>query len=109
MSPAEDDSADVSSIFMKVKGICHKFPDDNICYNTYIVISLEQVTVTPTTSSDYNLIPLSGDQYSSCLCGNERKTLKWTMAPVALGERPVNGRNLFFSIKTSEILLSDTF
>ncbi|TDH15362.1 hypothetical protein EPR50_G00030870 [Perca flavescens] len=44
------------------------------------------VTVTPTPSLDYTLTPLSGDQYTSCLCGSERKTLSWTMAPSALGE-----------------------
>ncbi|XP_041795894.1 alpha-2-macroglobulin-like [Chelmon rostratus] len=43
------------------------------------------VTVTPTASLDYTLNPLSGDQYTSCLCGNERKTLRWTMAPSVLG------------------------
>uniref|UniRef100_UPI0037E96FAE alpha-2-macroglobulin-like n=1 Tax=Semicossyphus pulcher TaxID=241346 RepID=UPI0037E96FAE len=43
------------------------------------------VTVTPTPSLDYTLTPLSGDQYSSCLCGSERKTLSWTMDPSALG------------------------
>ncbi|XP_071327813.1 alpha-2-macroglobulin-like [Trachinotus anak] len=43
------------------------------------------VTVTPTPSLDYTLTPLSGDQYTSCLCGNERKTLSWTMAPSSLG------------------------
>ncbi|XP_034549611.1 alpha-2-macroglobulin-like isoform X2 [Notolabrus celidotus] len=44
------------------------------------------VTVTPTPSLDYTLTPLSGDQYTSCLCGNERKTLSWIMAPAALGD-----------------------
>ncbi|XP_069004470.1 alpha-2-macroglobulin-like [Embiotoca jacksoni] len=43
------------------------------------------VTVTPAPSSDYTLTPLSGDQYTSCLCGNERKTLSWTMTPTAVG------------------------
>ncbi|XP_019211899.1 pregnancy zone protein [Oreochromis niloticus] len=43
------------------------------------------VTVTPGPSSDYTLMPLSGDLYTSCLCGNERKTLRWTMIPTALG------------------------
>ncbi|XP_070684724.1 alpha-2-macroglobulin-like [Pempheris klunzingeri] len=43
------------------------------------------VTVTPAPSLDYSLTPLSGDQYTSCLCGSERKTLSWTMAPSALG------------------------
>ncbi|XP_038548725.1 alpha-2-macroglobulin-like isoform X2 [Micropterus salmoides] len=43
------------------------------------------VTVTPAPSLDYTLTPLSGDQYTSCLCGSERKTLSWTMAPSALG------------------------
>ncbi|XP_023284207.1 alpha-2-macroglobulin-like [Seriola lalandi dorsalis] len=44
------------------------------------------LTVTPTPSLDYTLTPLSGDEYTSCLCGNERKTLSWTMAPSVLGE-----------------------
>uniref|UniRef100_A0A8C9XCM4 Alpha-2-macroglobulin n=1 Tax=Sander lucioperca TaxID=283035 RepID=A0A8C9XCM4_SANLU len=43
------------------------------------------VTVTPTPSLDYTLTPLSGDQYTSCLRGSERKTLSWTMAPSVLG------------------------
>ncbi|KAI9548107.1 hypothetical protein NQZ68_013127 [Dissostichus eleginoides] len=43
------------------------------------------VTVVPEPSLDYTLTPLSGDQYTSCLCGGERKTLSWTMAPSALG------------------------
>ncbi|XP_045929768.1 alpha-2-macroglobulin-like [Micropterus dolomieu] len=43
------------------------------------------VTVTPAPSLDYTLTPLSGDQYTTCLCGSERKTLSWTMAPSALG------------------------
>uniref|UniRef100_A0A8C9XNQ4 Alpha-2-macroglobulin-like n=1 Tax=Sander lucioperca TaxID=283035 RepID=A0A8C9XNQ4_SANLU len=43
------------------------------------------VTVTPTPSLDYTLTPLSGDQYTSCLCGSEHKTLSWTMAPSVLG------------------------
>ncbi|KAM9318615.1 alpha-2-macroglobulin-like [Pholidichthys leucotaenia] len=43
------------------------------------------VTVTPAPSLDYTLTPLSGDLYTSCLCGNERKTLSWTMNPTALG------------------------
>nr|XP_020444082.1 alpha-2-macroglobulin-like [Monopterus albus] len=43
------------------------------------------VTVTPEPSSDYTLTPLSGDQYTSCLCGSERKTFSWTMNPSVLG------------------------
>ncbi|XP_047450260.1 alpha-2-macroglobulin-like isoform X2 [Mugil cephalus] len=44
------------------------------------------ITVTPTpSSSDYTLTPLSGDLYTSCLCGSERKTLSWTMIPLTLG------------------------
>jgi len=42
--------------------------------------------VTEARSPDYTLTPLSGDQYTSCLCGGERKTLSWTMTPTALGE-----------------------
>ncbi|XP_073338260.1 alpha-2-macroglobulin-like [Pagrus major] len=43
------------------------------------------VNVAPAASLDYTLTPLSGDRYTSCLCGNERNTLSWTMAPSALG------------------------
>ncbi|XP_029372544.1 alpha-2-macroglobulin-like [Echeneis naucrates] len=43
------------------------------------------VSVSPTSSSDYTLTPLSGDQYKSCLCGNQRRTVSWTMDPSALG------------------------
>lgn len=43
------------------------------------------ITVTPASSLDYTLTPLSGDLYTSCLCGSERKTLSWTMIPSALG------------------------
>ncbi|KAM4566979.1 alpha-2-macroglobulin-like [Odontesthes bonariensis] len=43
------------------------------------------VKVTAAPSPDYTLGPLSGDQYTSCLCGGERKTLSWTMTPTALG------------------------
>ncbi|XP_026195446.1 alpha-2-macroglobulin-like [Anabas testudineus] len=48
------------------------------------------VTVTPAPSLHYTLTPLSGDQYTSCLCENERKTLRWTMVPSALGTVNVN-------------------
>ncbi|KAM8902730.1 alpha-2-macroglobulin-like [Spinachia spinachia] len=43
------------------------------------------VTVAPTPSLEYTLTPLSGDRYTFCLCGSERKTVSWTMAPSALG------------------------
>uniref|UniRef100_A0A671V1Q7 Alpha-2-macroglobulin domain-containing protein n=1 Tax=Sparus aurata TaxID=8175 RepID=A0A671V1Q7_SPAAU len=43
------------------------------------------VSVTLAPSSDYTITPLSGDQYTSCLCANERKTLSWTMIPSVLG------------------------
>ncbi|XP_053177290.1 alpha-2-macroglobulin-like isoform X3 [Scomber japonicus] len=43
------------------------------------------VSVTPTPSLDYTLTPLSDDQYTSCLCANERKTLSWSLAPSVLG------------------------
>lgn len=58
----------------------------NPSYKINIIVNTEQVTVTPAPSLDYTLTPLSGDQYTSCLCGNERKTLSWTMAPSALGK-----------------------
>ncbi|XP_062242617.1 alpha-2-macroglobulin-like [Platichthys flesus] len=43
------------------------------------------VSVTPAHSLEYTLTPLSGDKYTSCLCGNERLTLSWNMSPTALG------------------------
>uniref|UniRef100_A0A668VEK2 Alpha-2-macroglobulin-like n=1 Tax=Oreochromis aureus TaxID=47969 RepID=A0A668VEK2_OREAU len=43
------------------------------------------VTVFSTPSSDYTLTPLSGEQYTSCLCAKERKTVSWTMIPTVLG------------------------
>uniref|UniRef100_A0A669FA08 Alpha-2-macroglobulin domain-containing protein n=1 Tax=Oreochromis niloticus TaxID=8128 RepID=A0A669FA08_ORENI len=43
------------------------------------------VTVFATPSSDYTLTPLSGDQYTSCLCASQRKTVSWTMIPTVLG------------------------
>uniref|UniRef100_A0A3Q0RUH5 Alpha-2-macroglobulin bait region domain-containing protein n=1 Tax=Amphilophus citrinellus TaxID=61819 RepID=A0A3Q0RUH5_AMPCI len=43
------------------------------------------VTVTPTPSSEYILTSLSGDEYTSCLCANERRTVSWSMVPKALG------------------------
>lgn len=64
--------------------ICHKSP-----VIKYVVVYVKQVTVTAAPSLDYTLTPLSGDQYTSCLCGSERKTLSWTMAPSALGEGQV--------------------
>uniref|UniRef100_A0A671V4N6 Alpha-2-macroglobulin domain-containing protein n=1 Tax=Sparus aurata TaxID=8175 RepID=A0A671V4N6_SPAAU len=48
------------------------------------------VSVTLAPSSDYTITPLSGDQYTSCLCANERKTLSWTMIPSVLGKGVVN-------------------
>ncbi|XP_013882149.1 alpha-2-macroglobulin [Austrofundulus limnaeus] len=41
--------------------------------------------VTADPSADFTLTPLSGDQYTTCLCGSERKTLSWTMTPTSLG------------------------
>ena len=62
----------------------------HICFTSavskYIVVSLEQVFVAPAHSLDYTLTPLSGDKYTSCLCGNERMTLSWNLSPKALGE-----------------------
>ncbi|XP_026166070.1 LOW QUALITY PROTEIN: alpha-2-macroglobulin-like [Mastacembelus armatus] len=43
------------------------------------------VTVTPAPSLDYTLTPLSGGQYTFCLCGSERKTVSWTMTPSTIG------------------------
>uniref|UniRef100_A0A8C6P923 Uncharacterized protein n=1 Tax=Nothobranchius furzeri TaxID=105023 RepID=A0A8C6P923_NOTFU len=49
------------------------------------IFNMLSVKISPAPSSDFTLTPLSGDQYTSCLCGNERKTLRWIMAPTALG------------------------
>uniref|UniRef100_A0A3P9P5V8 Alpha-2-macroglobulin-like n=1 Tax=Poecilia reticulata TaxID=8081 RepID=A0A3P9P5V8_POERE len=43
------------------------------------------IKVNAAPSSDYSLTPFSGDQYTSCLCPNKRKTLSWTMNPTVLG------------------------
>ncbi|CAN9511029.1 unnamed protein product [Ophioblennius macclurei] len=48
--------------------------------------SCMMITVKPTVSIDYTLDPLSGDLYTSCLCGNERQTVSWTMTPSTLGD-----------------------
>ncbi|KAG7231896.1 hypothetical protein INR49_010117, partial [Caranx melampygus] len=48
--------------------------------------AMSEVTVTPEPSLDYTLTPLSSDQYTSCLCGSERKTLRWMMVPSSLGD-----------------------
>ncbi|XP_055022853.1 alpha-2-macroglobulin-like isoform X3 [Boleophthalmus pectinirostris] len=37
-------------------------------------------------SAGFTLTPLSSDQYRSCLCGNERKTLSWILLASSLGE-----------------------
>lgn len=51
-----------------------------------VVVSYHQVSVIPTPSTDFTLVPLSGDGYTSCLCANERKTVSWSMAPSVLGQ-----------------------
>uniref|UniRef100_A0A8C5GA48 Alpha-2-macroglobulin-like n=1 Tax=Gouania willdenowi TaxID=441366 RepID=A0A8C5GA48_GOUWI len=43
------------------------------------------MTVTPAPATDYTLTPLSGDKYTSCLCGNDRRTVSWMMIPSTLG------------------------
>ncbi|KAK2846830.1 hypothetical protein Q5P01_009829 [Channa striata] len=49
------------------------------------ILDADKVSVTPVSSSDYTLTALSDDQYTSCLCGNDRKTVSWKMAPSVLG------------------------
>lgn len=46
----------------------------------------QQVSVKPAPSDNFELTPLSGNEYNSCLCGSERKTLRWTMIPSVLGK-----------------------
>ncbi|CAJ1066024.1 alpha-2-macroglobulin-like [Xyrichtys novacula] len=48
------------------------------------------VTVTPAPSSDYTLTPRPEDEYTTCLCSNNRKTFRWTLAPTALGDVSVS-------------------
>ncbi|XP_049582718.1 alpha-2-macroglobulin-like [Syngnathus scovelli] len=43
------------------------------------------VSVTPTLSLEYTLAPVPGEQYSRCLCANERMTFKWTLVPSTIG------------------------
>ncbi|CAJ1065980.1 alpha-2-macroglobulin-like protein 1 isoform X1 [Xyrichtys novacula] len=43
------------------------------------------VTVNPAPSADYTLTPLSGEQYTSCMCAHERKTFSWTLSPSVIG------------------------
>ncbi|KAK2912863.1 alpha-2-macroglobulin-like [Channa argus] len=57
------------------------------------------VQVTPAPSSNYSLTPLAGNQYTSCLCSSERKTLSWTMVPSVLGTLNVS--------VTAEAVVSD--
>ncbi|CAG06491.1 unnamed protein product [Tetraodon nigroviridis] len=47
--------------------------------------SCMMVSVKTAKSEDYTLTPLSANEYTSCLCGNERKTLSWTMLPSVIG------------------------
>lgn len=47
---------------------------------------LQQVSVIATPSNEYTLTPLSENEYTSCLCGSERKTLSWTLLPSVLGK-----------------------
>ncbi|KAM8853867.1 alpha-2-macroglobulin-P-like [Synchiropus picturatus] len=42
----------------------------------------------PSPSLEYTVTPYVGVEYTSCLCGNERKTLRWAFAANTLG--PVN-------------------
>ncbi|XP_053728850.1 alpha-2-macroglobulin-like [Synchiropus splendidus] len=42
----------------------------------------------PSPSTEYTVTPYSGVEYTSCLCGNERKTLRWAFSANSLG--PVN-------------------
>uniref|UniRef100_A0A8C2KII6 Alpha-macroglobulin receptor-binding domain-containing protein n=1 Tax=Cyprinus carpio TaxID=7962 RepID=A0A8C2KII6_CYPCA len=50
-----------------------------------LFIQPQCVKVTPAPSSDYTLKASSDDQFSSCLCANERKTFKWILTPSVLG------------------------
>ncbi|XP_034024636.1 alpha-2-macroglobulin-like [Thalassophryne amazonica] len=43
------------------------------------------VTVTPAASTDYTLNVNHGDIYTFCLCGNERKTVRWSLTATSVG------------------------
>ncbi|XP_055082249.1 alpha-2-macroglobulin-like protein 1 isoform X1 [Periophthalmus magnuspinnatus] len=54
--------------------------------------SCMMVAVTPAQSEDYTLTPVPGVDYTFCLCGNERKTVSWTVDATALGSMNVTVR-----------------
>lgn len=54
--------------------------------------SCMMVAVTPAPSEDYTLTPVLGINYTFCLCGNERKTVRWSMTPSSLGSVNVTVR-----------------
>lgn len=56
-----------------------------VLFAIYIFIVSSKVSVKAAESEGYTLTPLSGSEYTSCLCGSERKTLSWTMLPSVLG------------------------
>lgn len=57
-------------------------------------------------SEDYTLTPLSANEYTSCLCGNERKTLSWTMLPSVIGRSTVKAGFLMELLKTPRLFAS---
>uniref|UniRef100_A0A3Q3LK42 Alpha-macroglobulin receptor-binding domain-containing protein n=1 Tax=Labrus bergylta TaxID=56723 RepID=A0A3Q3LK42_9LABR len=65
----------------------------------YFVISSVQVTVTPAPSSDFTLFPNPEDEFRTCLCGNERKSFRWTLTPSVIGDVIVSA--------TAEAVVSD--
>uniref|UniRef100_A0A3Q3GEY7 Alpha-2-macroglobulin-like n=1 Tax=Labrus bergylta TaxID=56723 RepID=A0A3Q3GEY7_9LABR len=57
------------------------------------------VTVTPAPSSDFTLFPYLEDEFRTCLCGNERKSFRWTLTPSVIGDVIVSA--------TAEAVVSD--
>ncbi|XP_034557112.1 alpha-2-macroglobulin-like isoform X3 [Notolabrus celidotus] len=48
------------------------------------------VTATPDASLDFTLTPNPEDEYTTCLCGNERKTFRWILTPSTVGDVTVS-------------------
>lgn len=62
-----------------------------------------------TQSEGYTLTPLSGSEYSSCVCGSERKTLSWTMLPSVIGRHLCVVVIVEFIIRRVKMLRLSTF
>uniref|UniRef100_A0A3Q3NBL5 Alpha-2-macroglobulin-like n=1 Tax=Labrus bergylta TaxID=56723 RepID=A0A3Q3NBL5_9LABR len=58
-----------------------------------------QKTIPTSPSSDFTLFPYLEDEFRTCLCGNERKSFRWTLTPSVIGDVIVSA--------TAEAVVSD--